>query len=150
MLRPPSTARVWPVMKDAASEARKAIVSATSFTSPTRPMAWVVLECSRKSCQEKCILWQPFHLKWLGCTAIYLRKSIWLLFANTYYIKGKLDCCIMMQWQHDMKYILSRKKLSCGILFKVKRRYKNFFLWCISELDPESHSDIYQLTNNQY
>ena len=49
VLLPPSTASVCPVMKEAASEARKAIVSATSETSPTRPMAWVVLLCSRKA-----------------------------------------------------------------------------------------------------
>jgi hypothetical protein len=34
---PPSTTMVWPVMYDAASLARKAITSATSFASPTRP-----------------------------------------------------------------------------------------------------------------
>ena len=49
VLLPPSTAKVWPVMKDAASEARKAMVEATSDTSPTLPMAWVVLQCSKKA-----------------------------------------------------------------------------------------------------
>ena len=142
MLRPPSTARVWPVMKDAASEARKAIVSATSFTSPTRPMAWVVLECSRKSCQEKFILWQPFHLKWLGCTAIYLRKSIRLLFANTYYIKGKLDCCIMMQWQHDMKYEIYsfKKKAILWDFVQSEERVRKFFFYDAYQNWTPSHT----------
>ena len=69
MLLPPSMARVCPVMKEAPGLARKATVSATwktkvvvlmtstlvlrvskvqtSCTVPGRPMAWVVLLCSR-------------------------------------------------------------------------------------------------------
>ena len=47
ILLPPSMARVWPVMKEAALEARKAIVEATSSTVPTLPMACVVLQCSK-------------------------------------------------------------------------------------------------------
>ena len=55
MLLPPSMATVWPVMKEAPSEARKAIVSATSLTSPTLPMAWVVLQWSKKAAYLKII-----------------------------------------------------------------------------------------------
>ena len=40
--RPPSTGSVTPVLKLAASEARKAMAAATSSTSPVRPIAWVV------------------------------------------------------------------------------------------------------------
>ena len=46
-LRPPSTQSVCPVMKEASSEARKAMGRATSSTSPGRPSACVVLQCSR-------------------------------------------------------------------------------------------------------
>jgi len=46
-LLPPSIARVCPVMKEAPGLAKKATVSATSCTVPGRPMAWVVLLCSR-------------------------------------------------------------------------------------------------------
>ena len=44
---PPSTGSVTPVLKEASSEARKAMARATSAASPGRPSACVVLECSR-------------------------------------------------------------------------------------------------------
>ncbi len=59
VLLPPSTAKVCPVMNDAPSEARNAMVSATSLTSPTRPMACVVLLCSKNfSYLSK---WHKYH-----------------------------------------------------------------------------------------
>ena len=46
---PPSTGNVAPVMKEAASEAKKAIALATSMASPGLPKACVVLLCSKKA-----------------------------------------------------------------------------------------------------
>ena len=48
---PPSTGSWTPVIKDAASEARNAMAAATSFASPARPRACVVLERS-KNCNK--------------------------------------------------------------------------------------------------
>jgi hypothetical protein len=47
MPRPPSIERVSPVIKEASSDARKAILFATSSTVPARPNACVVLHRSR-------------------------------------------------------------------------------------------------------
>ena len=47
MLRPPSMAMVWPVMKLASSLARNPMRAATSSAPPTLPRACVVLQCSR-------------------------------------------------------------------------------------------------------
>ncbi len=49
ILLPPSMASVCPVMKEAALEAKKAMVEATSSTVPTLPMACVVLQCSKNA-----------------------------------------------------------------------------------------------------
>lgn len=51
--RPPSTGRLTPVMKLAASDARKAMACATSSTSPGRPRAWVCLHLSRNWLKKK-------------------------------------------------------------------------------------------------
>lgn len=45
--RPPSIGRLTPVMKLAASDARKAMLWATSSTSPGLPRAWVCLDFAR-------------------------------------------------------------------------------------------------------
>ena len=45
--RPPSTGTWTPVMNDALSEAKKAIVWATSSGSPGRPRAWVSFVLSK-------------------------------------------------------------------------------------------------------
>ena len=45
--RPPSTGMLTPVMYDESSDAKNAMVLATSIGSPTRPKAWVVFECSK-------------------------------------------------------------------------------------------------------
>ena len=45
--RPPSTGTVAPVMKEAASDARNAMVDATSSGCPGRPSGCVSFECSR-------------------------------------------------------------------------------------------------------
>ena len=50
--RPPSTGRLTPVIKLAASDARKAMLCATSSTSPGRPSAWVCLHFAR-NCRRK-------------------------------------------------------------------------------------------------
>lgn len=51
--RPPSMGRLTPVMKLAASDARKAMLWATSSTSPGRPRAWVCLHLARNWKVEK-------------------------------------------------------------------------------------------------
>ena len=52
-LLPPSMAMVCPVMNDAALDARKTIIEATSSTLPTRPMGCVVLQCSKNDAYLK-------------------------------------------------------------------------------------------------
>ena len=52
--RPPSTARTWPVMKAASSEARKATAAATSSVVPNRPSGVRAMSSSRSGWGRSC------------------------------------------------------------------------------------------------
>ena len=86
MLRPPSIAIVWPVMKDAESDARKAIIAATSSTLPTRPIAWVVLQCSKNAAYLK--------LQSNNCVRLIQRFVCFLLIGKLKYILPKKNTCV--------------------------------------------------------
>ena len=98
----PSIARVWPVMKEAESEAKKAMVLATSSTVPTRPMACVVLLCSKNASYLSSE--SPERL----CTWKFECKVYFCLYSGCLYCIWKTlpQWQLLQDWQHSPSHLV--------------------------------------------